>query len=243
MKYSVTDQQKKEFAGIYLLEFIINKPKAFALFLEHDESDLEPILEYLLVKGWIQIMNDEKYVPTVDGRLELKKFLEKYSAYLENFDVFCAVDLGAGEFAFQYWDDIEDEEEWERFLNQERWEDMRVAVADYLKMNPVEIVFMSFVAEDRFGRDQTGWQFDLLLGSVWDEILEICNTALQVNDLSYESDTGIVSGENVIQDIIKQGKALVREILQEDPKAFREEINKGDPSDADDEFYVDPVRW
>ena len=41
-KYSVTEEQKKRFAGIYLLEYIINTPHAFSVFLDDNDQDLEP---------------------------------------------------------------------------------------------------------------------------------------------------------------------------------------------------------
>ncbi len=71
---------------------------------------------------------------------------------------------------------------------------------------------MSFLNEGRFGKDDNGWQFDLLLGSVWDEILEICNTTLSVEDLGWSDDQGSVSGEDVIKDIVAQGSVLVEEL-------------------------------
>ncbi|MCK5231923.1 MAG: hypothetical protein KAR13_16745, partial [Desulfobulbaceae bacterium] len=86
----------------------------------------------------------------------------------------------------------------------------------YRDMDPVEIVFMSFINENRFGRNETGWQFDLLLGTVWDEILEICNTALQLRELGWEDDQGSVRAEDVIQDIIDQGTEIMNRIHEQD---------------------------
>ncbi|MCP4579785.1 MAG: response regulator [Deltaproteobacteria bacterium] len=80
-------------------------------------------------------------------------------------------------------------------------------MAEFKKLDPVEIVFMSFLNEDRFGRDETGWQFDLLLGNIWDEILHICNTAIRLEDLGYEV---ITEGDPI--------KALG--IFKEKPEAF-----------------------
>lgn len=219
MSYELSEEQKKEFAGIYLLEFMINEPKSFNLFLENSDADLEPVLEWLLVKEYISIEKNERYVANKKGRKALKKFLRRYSEFLHFFDVFCAVDLSTGEFAFASFFEFEDESAWRAFLNEERWEDLRVTVASYKGIDPIEIVFMSFVQEQRFGRDESGWQFDLLLGSVWDDILEICNTAIRVEQLGYETDEGEVSGEVVIRDVITQGFALIDELHQQDWKA------------------------
>ena len=188
--YTITEARKREYAGIYLLEYMVNRPATFPLLLGEGDAFLETILEWLLIKGYIEIQDNEKYVPAEKGRETLKNFLARYSEYLTVFDVFCAVDLEAGEFAFASYFDYETSEAFNDFLDDQRWEDLRIAVAEYKKLYPVEIVFMSFIAEKRFGRDETGWQFDLLLGSVWDEILEICNSSLAWEELGYEDEEG-----------------------------------------------------
>lgn len=213
-EYTVSDLQKQQFAGIYLLEYMINAPKVFQLMLEDGEEDLESILEWLLVRDLIEIKDQERYAPTEKGRIALKRFMARYSDFLSFFDVFCAVDLGEGSFAFADYYDFNEPEAWRNFIAQDRWEDLRIAVATYKGIDPVEIVFMSFLNEGRFGRSETGWEFDLLLGSVWDEILDICNTAITTDQLGWEDDDGEVSGESVLQDIIDQGLNLIEQLHQ-----------------------------
>ncbi len=207
--YTVSEDKKKQYAGIYVLEYMINNSMAFPLLLSGPNADLESILEWHLIKGYVDIRDKEKYVPTEKGHEVLTKFLARYSEYLNAFDIYCAVDLEAGEFAFASYFDYENASAWRAFINDERWEDLRIAVAEFKKLGPVEIVFMNFIAEKRFGRDSTGWQFDLLLGTVWDEILEICNTSIRWQDLGYEDEEGEVSGEQAIKDIITQGAELI----------------------------------
>ena len=221
-QYSVTEAQKSQFAAIYLLEYMINAPKLFALMLEREEEDLEPILEWLLVRDLIQIKDDERYTPTTKGRDALQRFMLRYSDFLTFFDVFCAVDLEEGSFAFANYFDFYIKSSWKIHLKQERWEDLRVAIATYKGIDPVEIVFMSFVNEERFGRTETGWAFDLLLGSVWDEILNICNSALRIEQLGWDSEDGPVSGESVIQDIVNQGLSLVEQLHGKEESPYRE---------------------
>ena len=100
----------------------------------------------------------------------------------------------------------------------------------------------------RFGNTGEGWQFDLLLGSIWDDILEICNTAISVDDLGYEDEQGKISGEDVIRDILKQGAELNIELheeekAEEDNNAF-ELANDGYDYGRyrDTHEYVKPVR-
>lgn len=211
--WTVSDEQKLRFAGIFLLEYMINHPRIFQLWLEDADSDLEPILEWLLVKEWIQIRDAKDYVPTEEGRNVIKRFMERYARFVYFFDVFSAVDLGAGEFAFERYFEILEPEEWQAYLHDERFEDVRIAIAEHLGIDAVEIVFMSFIREDRFGRDATGWQFDLLLGSVWDEILDVCNSATDVSELGYQDGERWIDGANVAEDILLQGGKLLGKLL------------------------------
>jgi len=232
--YALNDEQKKQFAGAHLLNVMINTPLSFPVLLEGNDQDLEPLLEWLLMKEYIEIRNQEKYVPNEKGREVLKRFLARYTEFLKVFDIYCAVDLQAGEFAFDSYLDFEDNAGWKNFLNDNRWDDLRLAVAEFKKIDPVEIAFMSFLNEDRFGRDETGWQFDLLLGNIWDEILHICNTAIRWEELGYEDEQGSVNAEDVITDIIKQGSALMIKLLEKEQALRKEEPHEGEDFDDDD---------
>jgi hypothetical protein len=214
--FSITEEEKKQFASAYLLEIMINTPRTFPLWLEGNDKDLEKVLEFMMTHDTVEIKNN-RYAPSAKGRKVLTNFTQRYTDFLKIYDVFCAVDLDSGEFAFEAWFEIEDDTVWDNYLGEERWEDLRLAVADYKELNPVEIVFMSFLNEKRFGNRGEGWQFDLLLGSIWDEILEIANSALMTDDLGYEDDDGNpVSGEAVIEDVIAQGSDLVLSIHEQE---------------------------
>ena len=231
--YALNDEQKKQFAGAYLLKVMINASRSFPVLLEGNEQDLEPLLEWLLMKEYIEIRNQESYVPNEKGREVLKRFLARYTEYLKVFDIYCAVDLQAGEFAFASYLDFEDNAVWKNFLDDDRWADLRLAVAEFKKLDPVEIAFMSFLNEDRFGRDETGWQFDLLLGSIWDEILHICNTAIRWEELGYEDEQGSVRAEDVITDIIKLGSALMIKLLEKEQALRKEQPEESEEEDDD----------
>lgn len=222
--WTVSDEQRLRFAGLFLLEYMINRPEVFKLWLEREDADLEPILEWLLVQSWIEIRNDSEYVPNAEGRNVIQKFMERYARFVYFFDVFSAVDLGAGEFAFARYFEIPDDGAWKEFLHEERFEDVRVAIAEHLGIDAVEIVFMSFIREDRFGRDAGGWQFDLLLGSVWDEILEVCNSAIDVSELGYQDGEGWIDGSTVAEDILQQGGQVLAKLL-----ARADHVLKGTP--------------
>ncbi|MFT4640248.1 MAG: hypothetical protein ACI8T1_003575 [Verrucomicrobiales bacterium] len=214
--YTIDDTRKKQFAGVYLLEYMATQKKTFSLLLPRDEEPLEEILEWLLIRDYVNIIDESHYAVATAGLNELKEFASRYVNYLTHFDIYSAVDLEAGEFAFSSYFSFETEDAWKIFLEDERWEDLRIAVAEHRGMDPVAIVFMNFLQEKRFGRDQSGWQFDLLLGSVWDEILDISTSALHASELGFDSDEGPVSGETVIEDIIDQAEAELERLLEEE---------------------------
>lgn len=211
--WTTSDEQKLRFAGIFLLEFMINRPQIFQLWLEREDADLEPILEWLLVKEWIEIREAKEYIPTQASRDVLQRFMERYARFIYFFDVFSGVDLAAGTFAFERYFDILDEQKWLAYLHDERFEDLRIAIAEHLGIDAVEIVFMSFIREDRFGRNAAGWQFDLLLGSIWDEILAVCNEAIDVSELGYQDGDRWIDGHHVAEDILQQGGVLLGKLL------------------------------
>jgi hypothetical protein len=246
--YKVDEEQKKQFASAYLLEKMVNTPMSVPLYLEGNDQDLEPILEYLMAKESIEIEDNQRYVPTEKGREVLLRFMRRYHDFLRHYDIYSAVDLGEGEFAFEKYfefdhEDPGDEGAWRRYLSEERWEDLRVAVAAFKKLNPVEIVFMSFLNEGRFGLTSEGWQFDLLLGSVWDEILEVCSTALSVDDLGYKDDDGSeITGQAVIEDVISQGARLNMKLKKREEERYGDRDETAASAAPNDEEESKKVR-
>ena len=55
--YTISNERRNEFAGIYLLNTMINQSRTFPVFLEGNDEVLEPILEWLLVKEYVTIRN------------------------------------------------------------------------------------------------------------------------------------------------------------------------------------------
>ena len=240
--YSATEEEKTRYAGVYLLWRLINDQEPLSAYLEGDNAFLESLTTELYVKEYMEISDDGQYVPTESGRMLVVRFMERYTDFLKVYDLYHSVDLGAGEFAVVSYFDFDhdgDDREWRIFLDDERWEDLRVAVAEYKGINPVEIVLMSSINEGRFGKDsKSGWQFDLLLGTVWDSILDVCNTNLSWQDLG---------PEDVIQDIITQGTELMLSLLQEEENRVRDAAaiasyeDNGRGGDLEDTIVVEEV--
>lgn len=206
------DQARVQFAGLYLLNILKDPGIDASALIAEDEELLEPVLSWLVEKGYVTVDDDDTLRTTGQGADVVRQFEERYQRFLRDYDVFCAVDLEAGDFALAHYDEYEDRESWESFLAQERWDDLRIAVAEHEGVDPLEVVFMSFLEDGRFGRGVDEWDYDRLLGSVWDEIAEICNSALRVDDLGYDDGDETVSGVAVIEDVIRQGRATMRQM-------------------------------
>ena len=102
-RYSLSPDQQQRFADIYLLRRMINQPLAFGVDLSEDDSFLEPFLSRLVSKGWVTINKPKAlYIPTEAGREPLQKFEQRYYDYLKVYDLYNSVDLGEGDFGYNY---------------------------------------------------------------------------------------------------------------------------------------------
>jgi hypothetical protein len=229
MRYNLLERDRINYISLVLLNEIIQFQHYFPKELTGNDIFLSRNLEILEQNGCLRIERGE-YVPTDKGREELERLYNKYYEYLKLFDVFCAVDLEKGEFAFKRINDSMSDDEWYDYLAQERFSDVRVAVADFKGINPMEIVFISFLNENRFDCGLDGWQKALTDMVIWDEIVEVCNTAVDVDYLKQDG---------VLEDVIKQGTELALELIR-----LAEEPNEEIFEETEEviEEYVEVVR-
>lgn len=211
-KYVVDKNARFRNATTVLLNELINQHRTFTVEPKGDDAILADVLAYMSYNTLIKV-DGVNYVPTEKGRDTLKNFYDKYAEYLRVFDIFCAVDLDKGEFAFSRFFDDMTQEQWTDFLAEKRFSDVRVAVAEFKKMDPLEIVFMSFINENRFETDKKGWQAALMGDKTWDYIAEICNTAVSCDYLT---------SEGVMENVVKQGCALMLDLLKKEEEKKKE---------------------
>ena len=86
------------------------------------------------------------------------------------------------------------------------------------------MIFLGFLFEGRFQLSGDRWEFDLLMGKPWEDILDICNTNLGWEELGYED----VSPESVIEDVITKGANVMFELL----KQYDEEPPPSEPDNS-----------
>ena len=224
----VNPTNKKNFISILLLDKMIEQGYKFKTILNGDDKLLEDFLVELMAKGYLTT-SGIYYQPTQKGIEAYQLFAKKrFQEYLKFYDIFSFVDLTAGEFAFASYFDFDTDEQWNEFKSNDRFEDLRVAVAIYKKnIDPAEIVFMSFLDTGRFDTVSIGWQMDLLSDQIWNEIEAVCASNLKPEQLGTP---------DVIEDIIKQGADLMMKLLQEENnrKAAQAEQQRQSQSYNDD---------
>ena len=204
--YTLTSQQRETYSIMALLDYLENQ-STIPVLLEGDDALLESLLGVAFKKGLVSVPGNAYHISPL-GRETLRKFMKRFSDFLARLDVFHSVDLTKGEFALAKCWDLEPDA-YITYLKDDRWEDLRVAVAEYLKLDPLEIIFMSFLNEGRIDTTAPGWQFELALGSMWDEIVKIASSNLQAQDLGYAD----ISWEVVIKDVIQQGNVVMKSLL------------------------------
>lgn len=214
MRYELLEKDKDRFISLVLLNEIINQQVYPPVKVTGEDVYLDHHLKVMHAKGLLEV-NDGAYVPTQLAHTELQTFYAKYSEYLKLFDIFCAVDLQSGTFAFEEINNPAfDDDRWADYLSNDRFSDVRVAVAQFKGIDPIEIVFMSFLTEGRFEVGVERWQHNLTGNDVWNEIIDICNTAITKEYLDQDG---------VLENVVKQGAEIALELLKQ-----AEEADNGD---------------
>ena len=220
--YRLDTIKKDQFVGILLLNLLINEKGYLPVLMQDDYKYLNKVATEMVAKGYLQV-SGAYFVPTTKGKEVLGVFMHRYLEYLKVYDIFCSVDTATGEFAYDKYYDFETDEEWKKYVNESRFEDVRIAVADYkttqnkdASIDPMEIVFMSFINEERFDLHKNGWQFDVYSGIAWGEIEKICNAALSVSQLND-------GAPEVMENIVRKGADVAVRLLKiEDERKTKE---------------------
>ena len=211
---TISSERRRLFNGTVLLGHMAARKLEYDVLLPGSQANLDAILSWLMTRDLVEISEQNFYEVSTLGFATFAAFQKRYRRVLQYFDVFSAVDLSSGDFALAHYEEFKTEADWRRFLNDDRWEDLRVPVAGYLGADPIELVFAHFMQEGRFSFEEGGWEISLLEGLIWNEIEEIFSASLTVADLGYED----VAGEAVMAEVVEQGFLLVRELSARDPE-------------------------
>lgn len=229
---ALTEDNKKTYKAIILLNELINGTHKFQTVANGDDKILEPLFIELMAKGYVSTQGIN-YVATAKGEEVFNTFMQRYTEYLKVYDVFSFVDLEKGEFAFARYFDFDTDAQWDAFKNDERFDDLRIAVALFKKIDPAEIVFMSFINENRFDTQSPGWQMDLMADNTWAEIEAIVDTAIKPEEV----------GADAMEDMIRQGSDLMMDLLKEEERQRQEDIRNNNSNDGGDTVVYETVEY
>lgn len=213
MKHELLQKDRDKYISWVLLNEMINFQTSFPVKIADENIYIEHYLKIMMGKGLVAV-DKNSYVPTELGRNEIVNLYAKYYEYLKIYDIFCAVDLEEGNFAFEMINTIVDDDKWNDYLSNDRFSDVRVAVAEFKGINPLEIVFLSFLNENRFDCGVDRWQHRLTGDDVWNEIQEICNTAITMEYLL---------PDNVLENVIVKGSQLALQLIKESEEAIQQD--------------------
>ena len=215
-KYELSREQKKYFTSVLLMDIIVNEDVIFPVHLENDEVLLEPLLIHMGSYGWVKV-TEEGYVPTDAGRKMLLNHKEKLVEFRTLYKIYSAVDLGEGKFAYERYFDFDTDEEFIEFTNESQFEDMRVAVCEFKKINPLEVIFLEMVDSGQLNFVGDNWIKDLLNTPKWDEIVSIANSNIHVAQLEETDEQGNVTatGEDVMEIMLKEGAKISIGLLKQ----------------------------
>jgi hypothetical protein len=237
--YSITKEKREIYKGIIILNEMINNHRKFPIVGDSNIDMLKTLLTSMSAKELVEIKNNE-FVPTEKGRENLLNFYKKFWESIKIFQIFSAVDLTNGTFAYSdYWN--MDEDKFLAYINQSNFDDVRIAVAEFKKIDPIELVFMDFLSKNTIDVSSDDWAFQIMSDLVWSEIIEICENAIHVEEL--EEGDAIINiikqGSELAIDLIKQEDELLKQAKEEDAKNAEIEANQNVNNNQD--YYVEEV--
>ncbi len=207
----LSTEKKQQFAGLLLLDQIISeKEKLHSSFMEKNDQLLEEYLNILEKRGLLEVEEDHYFKITEKGRKIYQQLLDQQVSYDTHFDVYSHVDLEKGSFADKKTD----------FLEDDRWEDLRVAVAQFKGIDPYRMVLLGMLSSEIFS-ENPDWKFDLAAGTLFEEMEAIVEEQISEEELSYEDEEGFVSGHAVLEDVIQQGAEVNQERYQKEQESER----------------------
>ena len=208
-RYQLSQEQKMYFSSVLVLELMVNCDTAFVPPFIDDTKLLEPIFNYMLDKEYVNL-SFGCYSCTKKGKDLLFNHKEKLVEFRQFYKIFSAVDLRAGTFAYSDFFNFDNDEDFEMFLKEERFEDLRVAVCELKNINPLEIIFLEMMDSGAFVGEGNGWERSVVYNDAWEKMVEIANTNIHIEQLAYD----FFSGEDVIKDIIQKGTKLTQDLLK-----------------------------
>lgn len=197
------------YAAALVAESVENNSELFAVKRDEVQSRFPLIFKFMLEENLIT--KDSAFTLTDSGSKFLKRFLIHYGEFIHYLEVFSRFDLTEWEFAYSSYNDFMPgrEKSWNNFLQEERWDDLRIAMAQNLNLNMQEIMFFTLYHEGYFNQSEKQSESYLIKGLKKD-LESMLSRKIKLEDLSYEDEEGEeVSWTLVVEDLSDQSADLL----------------------------------
>jgi len=211
--YTLDPAKRELFQDMYVTRRMVNDPLNISVLYDPPYNWIEHIVNRLYAKDWVQLKGTY-FAATALGREKLVSFQNRFYDYLKMFDGFHSLNYENETFAIASYLDMDDAT-YNAYVNDDAkygWRDYRVAVAERKGLDPLEIVYMSFLFGGKFDNHPSGWQFAIASGEMWDQVVRIVNDAIHMDQLAVP-ERGISCEEN-IDAIITAGSELFISLMQ-----------------------------
>jgi len=220
-RFEIDSQRVFLFRCIVILEYLSNRVRDYRL---EDEKDprIKNIIGELIELGLVR--NESACIPTDEGKRTLEAFLARLDDFVKNFEVYRAVDMATGDFAYErYHTNQIGESCWLGYLKNTRWKDLRLLVAEHKKINRDDALLVMFAGDNQLDDTSDTWK-ETIFGDAFPVAVEqIYNNAITKMDVKSKE----VKTEDVLKQVIIKGARLN---LKYQPAESSSEDRQKDPA-------------
>src|SRR5262249_16476100 len=205
----------EEMASWLVLRWFVETGRDVSVLLPTEWSLLEPVIDRLASHNYL-IINGTAWEADPDGIQALEHYRQTQLEAIGRYDIFCAVDLATGEFAFAKYHQL-NEQAFKRYLMQERFKDLRLAMVEYLhrQESPESIARHLYEVAFAVLWDRVEW-----FGKGWQDLAAVQNTAGPLEQAVQNTTSWKLYGddeahaESIFDDILRQGEDLMVKFTQ-----------------------------
>lgn len=247
MKFKLTDDLIYRFQSLIILHEMIDCKTKFDV----NFSMGNEIFPKIMSIGFIEL-SGILFVPTAKGIKLFDQYNLAFTEFNKLFDIYNSVDVhdGIPEFAFDKFFDFDTDEQWNNFLNDPKWWDLRIALCEFKsfhgkEINPYDIIFMMFLNEGKFQLKSDMDIIDLLSTKTWNIMIKIYNDPNLLHYQPISEDPSDISND-LMNAIVSEGNRVMSKLIkiQQDRNLVDQDTEYVETVYVEyyeDPYYISPV--
>ncbi len=267
--WKLSEEQRLNFQALHILYYMVRKEVRFANFLTGRLKLVEKVIHFLEDKKLIEqtevAANQKKifgykigeptpewiYQPTLQAEKIVANYEQRLFEFFKLYDVFAHVDTETGNFAMEEINGIwlkKGDDAWQKYLNDERWLDLRIPVAVYKGIDPRELVFMSIVTRGELDLDPNDkefrWAEKLFTDQLWDYMYSILDNAPRWEQFDFNGDAKAFMEDVIVigADIVKEQNTILDKFIEKKNRTVQWAENQSGHAISDDEYSMQETR-